>query len=159
MIRGPVGFDHTLFALVKVSLTNPSVELLRKLLSIELMLGVVFVALVWWFKVRRLPVVNRVLFFAVVSIWLTPVSFDYTLVHLYAPWAMLVVGIVAGERLSRRGWVVLVGFAAVMTAQGYVIYLGDHFAAQVKSLALLGMVVAVVGGGLTRARRGSEVCE
>ncbi len=62
---------------------------------------VVVVALVgvtlWIFRIRHLPVANQVLALTVAAILLPPVSIEYTLLHLYLPWSMLVLIAIQGR--------------------------------------------------------------
>ena len=41
-------------------------------------------------RIRHLPVINQVLCLCIAFILLPPVSYDYTLLHLYVPWGLLV---------------------------------------------------------------------
>lgn len=87
-------FDHSLFALIK------NIGLLRGrpidsqhlafLLASYLPCAALAGFAVWLLRIRRLPIINQVLCLTIATILLPPVSYDYTLLHLYAPWAMLV---------------------------------------------------------------------
>ena len=59
--------------------------------------AVLFVA-VYFGKVRKLPVANQVLFVTLFMVMFPPISYFYTLTHLYAPWALLVMLAVRTER-------------------------------------------------------------
>jgi hypothetical protein len=55
------------------------------------------VTLLLFLRVRTMPSVNRVLFLVAAMVCLPPVSFAYTLVHLYVP-ALLLLGVVLGAQ-------------------------------------------------------------
>ena len=59
--------------------------------------GLIFVA-VFFGKVRKMPVTNQVLVVIGFMVMLPPISYFYTLVHLYAPFLMLVFLVIRAER-------------------------------------------------------------
>ena len=90
-----VRFDHSLFAGMKAllllithhELPRTTVALLNGIyLSVAAFSGVIL----YFDKIRGLPIVNQVICLTVASILLPPVSYDYTLLHLYAPLVLLV---------------------------------------------------------------------
>ena len=91
----------------------------------------------FFLRILRLPVANQVLCLCVASILLPPVSFDYTLLHLYVPWAIIV--LLALERGARRtpGLIaVMVCFAFTMSIETEVILRGSTLDGPIKALAL-----------------------
>ena len=46
--------------------------------------------ILWFWRIRKPPILNQVTALSVASVLLPPLSHDYTLMHLYAPWVMLV---------------------------------------------------------------------
>jgi hypothetical protein len=92
-----IPFDHSLFALLRWCLSfNPSSEAAASstatlALILTAYLGVCAAAGVTLYlvRIRKLPLANQVLCLTVASILLPPVSFDYTLIHLYAPLVLL----------------------------------------------------------------------
>jgi len=96
LVRRPheMGFDHSLFGLVKAFIAVVHHGEVRHfppslLSSYLLIVGLVGIAL-FLLRIQKLPVANQVLCLTVASILLPPLSFDYTLLHLYVPWALLV---------------------------------------------------------------------
>jgi hypothetical protein len=86
-----IGFDHSLFAIVKCIVpTPPWGDVPASLLTAYLATGALAGIALYFLKIRHLPLINQVLCLSVASILLPPVSYDYTLMHLYIPWAMLV---------------------------------------------------------------------
>jgi hypothetical protein len=63
--------------------------------------GLVFVAL-FFGKVRKMPVTNQVLVVTAFMVMLPPISYFYTLVHLYAPFLMLMFLAIRAERAGVR---------------------------------------------------------
>jgi hypothetical protein len=63
--------------------------------------GLVFVVL-FFVKVRKMPVTNQVLVVTAFMVMLPPISYFYTLVHLYAPFLMLVFLAIHAERAGVR---------------------------------------------------------
>ena len=85
------GFDHSIFGLIKASFRHrlPPVQTLDHILTVYMVVAAIAVALVWFFRIRHLPVINQVLCLSVLTIVLPPTSFDYSLLHLYPAWALL----------------------------------------------------------------------
>ena len=63
--------------------------------------GLVFVAL-FFGRVRKMPVTNQVLVITAFMVMLPPISYFYTLIHLYAPFLMLMFLAVRAERAGVR---------------------------------------------------------
>ncbi len=138
------GFDHSLFALFKRLLpTLPPPEQVDHLLTLYLVFATLTGLIVYFLRLRKLPVANQLLCLTVASILLPPISFDYTLLHLYAPFVLLV--FVALERArseaprtSNRD--LLLGFslfAFALSFQSEFIVHGLRFSGQLKAVALL----------------------
>ena len=92
-----VAFDHCLFSPIKYwaysSHTSPAPYTHLYLLLAGTL------ALVLFLRVRRLPSLNRIVFLSAAMVALPPVSFTYTLVHLYVPLLLLLVAL-ASQRLQ-----------------------------------------------------------
>lgn len=142
-----VGFDHSLFALSKAVLLpidaltrggRPGVEAVARMLAIYLPLVAVIGTALYFAKIRRLPVVNQIMCLTIASILLPPVSYDYTLIHLYAPWALLVFAVTeARERLSPGTTGALVCFAIMFAPETELIMHRRSCGGQIKSLTLV----------------------
>ena len=165
-----IGVDHSLFSVVKQGLiwscyvARLSKPVLGRMINTAyyvyiggwLAMGVV---LIRWF--RRLPMLNCMFALFIVQTIAPPLSYDYTLVYLYIPWAVFLVVFLLQEVSSRRtdfalstALAVLIPYAIVFTPQqcylviggiGHTSPLGDSghigFAGQVKALALLYLLV------------------
>ena len=139
-----VGFDHSLFAVPKAILllthqgTLPGPETLAKMLTIYLVGMAAVGAILYWVAIRRLPLINQVICLTVATIMLPPVSYDYTLLHLYVPWAMLV--LLAAENPGhevRSLMAAMVCFAILFAPETELILHGRSYGGQVKAVALV----------------------
>ena len=143
-IRREIGFDHSIFAVVKRliegHLANP--EQLALLLRGYLLIAALGGIAVYFSKIRQMPVVNQVLTLCIASILLPPISYDYTLLHLYIPWAMLVVlaidqkGRVTPGLMAAFAW-----FAVATSIQTELIYHARTYEGQIKAIALIALMV------------------
>ena len=129
-----IGFDHSLFALIKVVLRPFRVPLLPLLHVYIPICGLVAFAL-YLLRVRRLPFANQLLFLITASILLPPVSFDYTLVQLYAPFIVFLLAAIdgsAGETVP-----LFVTFALLFTPTNFAFLHGHGYSGQIKAVFLL----------------------
>lgn len=151
-----ISFDHSLFGFVKqvcfqvlhdiprVRALLPRVYLAYGLAAIAIFGGLYFGS------IRRLPVLNQILALTTFSILLPYVSFDYTLMHLFAPFAMLMFvlatdGVDGRLRLTHKQLLcLLLPFAVVFTPQSYLVFHMVGYGAQVKTLALCVMIGAAI---------------
>jgi len=141
-----VGFDHSLFAIFKAAwLAHSSTLLSEKTLAVMLGLYVsamAFAGIILYFdRIRRLPIVNQVICLSVLSILLPPVSYDYTLLHMYAPWALLVfLAVEAKERRVAGLGGALVCFAILFAPETEFIYRQRSFGGQIKAVTLIALL-------------------
>ncbi len=91
------GLDHSLFGLVKLAFATlghfgflHNAERMNHLTIAYVVVAALAGLTLWIVCIRHLPVTNQVLALTVAAILLPPVSVEYTLMHLYLPWAMLV---------------------------------------------------------------------
>ncbi len=85
----PSGFDHSLFSLIKVLShgLHPNLQLLLSwYIPTFAMLGLGL----YFFRIRKLPPVNQLLALTICFLLMPPISGDYTLLNLYAPFGALV---------------------------------------------------------------------
>lgn len=141
-------FDHSLLAPVKIALFALArrTGTLSYLTKPYMLIVATAATLVFFLKVQQLPVVNRALFLFAAMVALPPISYDHTLVHLYAPWAMLVVvALRAGMDEAYhdlRG--IFLCFAVLFTSQNYIYYHWIHINGTVKAIALVALMAASV---------------
>lgn len=151
---GEAGFDHSLFTPVKLlqkaahhimpSMVGTS---LAPWLRFYLLLGILCGLVLFFYRIIRLPLVNQIVALVSISILLPPLSADYTLVHLYAPFACLALLAVSATR-SRKA-VPGLGFAMLLLAvlvapEGFLFLHGLRLSGLIKTSALLLLVGTAV---------------
>jgi hypothetical protein len=144
-----IGFDHSIYGFLKV-LTFPGLqtqhEFYQHLLTRYMAVAATGGILLYFWKIRKLPRVNQILALTVASILFPPTSGDYTLMHLYIPWAALVLFAVSvPEARKTPGLVfVFVCLAILMTSQGYVVFHYIKLNGMIKMIVLLFLLFASV---------------
>jgi hypothetical protein len=147
-----IGFDHSLFAIYKrfyhpLPSPGPLGHIADVYLAVAALCGIGLYIL----RIRHLPIINQVLCLTVASILLPPISFDYTLLQLYVPWAML--ALFAQEQWQARRVMqqnthgltaAFVCMAVLMSPESEFIWHSSHFGGQIKALVL----VVLMGIGL-----------
>ena len=144
--------DHSLFAVIKLWLyhlhhTDRLPFLLRPYLAVSAGVGV----LLYFVRIRHLPFFNQLLALAVASIFFPPVSHDYTLLHLYTPFVVLALGMVAEKKPSRRQVLesaLLACFLVLFSSESYLIWHGIRFAGQVKAVVLVILFITALSSPL-----------
>jgi hypothetical protein len=137
-----IGFDHSIFAIVK-ELTFHH-KIVQEVYYLPWLNGYMVVAalagiILFFWKIRKLPRANQILALTVASVLLPPVSSDYTLVHLYIPWAVLVllsISIPDGQRIPGLT-LSFVCLAFLMAPESYLVLHGFKVAGQLKAVVLL----------------------
>ena len=137
-----IGFDHSLFALLKLNIHGVALPLLLR--GYMITLAVVMLTL-YFLRIRKLPVANQLLIFTVASILLPPTSSDYTLLQLYAPFLILVfVTIDSGQRISGL-FAVFALLGLIFTPTNFFFYSGHGASGQIKCVLLVGlMTIALI---------------
>ncbi len=140
-----VGFDHSLFALTKLVLTAVAgTGYAQERIGIYLAVVALGGCLLFFTRIRKLPVTNQVLCLAVSAVVLPPISYDYTLIHLYAGFVLLVFLVVedakAGTRSKPAGlWFSLLVLTFLLSPETEFIYHGRLYGGQLKCVALLAL--------------------
>lgn len=144
-----VGFDHSLFSLLKLSLTGLSgIHDSQSLLGLYLLLVAVGGMILFFMRIQYLPLTNQVMTLAIAAILLPPISYDYTLVHLYPGLVLLNLLAVqeARKKPLQQTWIQVRGLSAallllafLLSPQSEIIWHGIRYAGQVKALALLAL--------------------
>jgi hypothetical protein len=139
VIRFQTGYDHSLFALIKVAhlyVTNKAVVRIETVHRFVLFSAVAGTAL-FFARIRHLPLANQVICLCIASIALPPVSYDYTLLNLYVPWAILVCFAVETQNVRVQGLTAaFVCFGIATSIETEVIYEGHSLGGQIKAIAL-----------------------
>ena len=148
-----IGFDHSLFVWVKL-LEGRGLFARNNAFALSLYMACVSLGglLLYWFRIRTLPRVNQIVALLTCMVLLPPVSFEYTLVHLYIAWAVLVLFSVGwhSERQNAPSGLVpaMVAMAWLLSCQTYLLILSHEaplrIAGPIKGLVLaafLGMTL------------------
>jgi hypothetical protein len=144
-----IGFDHSLFGIYKRFAHHlPPPEQLGHIANIYLAIAAVSGIALYFLKIRYLPLINQVLCLTIASILLPPISYEYTLMHLYIPWAMLVLFAQeqssTGSQIRRaiRGLTAaFVCFAILLSPMGELIHHATRYGGQIKALVLVCLMV------------------
>jgi hypothetical protein len=139
-----IGFDHSLFAVYKHSWPHlRDTEISRTILNLYLAVAAVSGTVLYFARIRHLPIINQVICLCIASVLLPPVSYDYTLMHLYVPWGLLV--LFAQEQWNRKNdvpglTVAFVCFAVLMAPESEFIYHAVRFGGQIKAITLVALM-------------------
>jgi uncharacterized membrane protein len=133
--------DHSFFAIVKC-VTLPWHPDLTPLVRPYTWLVAIICLVLYFTRVWKLPVVNQILILSVLSITIPPVSFDYTLLSLYASLAILCVLALRGsaEQQTRLTPYFLL-YAAILTPETYVVIHGIRFGGPLRALCLFALLL------------------
>jgi Glycosyltransferase family 87 len=93
--------NHTVFGLAKFGAMVSGVPL-AKLTLPYYACGALVMALAFFGRLWRMPVANQLIAVTAFMVMLPPVSYFYTLVHLYAPWLVLVFVAIRADRKGVR---------------------------------------------------------
>ena len=137
--------DHSLFGVLKMVLGSMHHLALipRAVLPYLAVVSTAGCVLYFW-KIRHLPTINQVIALTVLSLLVPPLSHDYTLLHLYAPWAMLVFFLLdrpVQSATPRGALACLLCFAVLLTPQNWLTFHHVMIAGQCKSLVLIALLV------------------
>lgn len=147
IIRLQTAYDHSIFALIKLAhfgftdISRVPLETVQIYLAVVAAVGIAL----FCFRIRHMPMTNQVICLCVASIILPPVSYDYTLLHLYIPWAMLVCFAIDMQNLKTAGLTASFICLAIATSiQSEVIFNGRSFGGQIKAVALCVLMLVVL---------------
>jgi len=139
-----VAIDHSIFGLLKgvlIAMREPSsYAVLSHALSLYMLCVAVGGLLLYFFWIRRLPILNQVLLICTLGIMLPPASHDYTLMHLYIPWGMLVLLSLESSRSGRTVPGLRAAFICltlILVPMGEVLVHFNPVGGQIKGLLLL----------------------
>jgi hypothetical protein len=139
LVPDAIGYDHSFFTVIKTLVGRILGRPDRIGLALHLYLAVAVVGglALYFFRIRFLPVISQVFCFTLACTFLTPSSFDYTLLALYIPWAMLVIYAVRLEGAPRHLPGLLaafIGLALLIGADTELIAGHHRFGGQIKAL-------------------------
>jgi hypothetical protein len=158
LIRNLLQFDHSLFSAIKQAIHvyatkfggNESEAILQALhiYSIAVPLGA---ALLWWFHLRRMPLLNQFMAYLTMSIFLPYVSNEYTLIYVYLIWGAFLLFLLADVATARVTvpataiYIILVSCACLFAPLAYLkLANGLELGGPVKALILLILLMTVL---------------
>jgi hypothetical protein len=165
-----IGFEHSLFSFPKwISiLSTPDIHsyenVIRKMLPVYAFCAVGGFLVIYFARLRRMPVLNQVIVLAALSIMLPYSSYEYTLVHMIGPFVLLVMFLandVASGRVElekKQILALLLPFACLFAPMSYFILLIAGFGGQIKALSLVYLVKQCLRVPLPSSLFG-ELCE
>ncbi len=95
--------------------------------------------LLFFLVIRKLPTLNQILTLTVISVWIVPLSHDYTLVHLYAPlllMILLVLRLPPYQPVGRSIFVAFSCFAVLLSDLDFITFHGELYGGQVRCVVL-----------------------
>jgi hypothetical protein len=135
------GFDHSIFAVIKkVFPAFRSPDTLSQILSVYLICVACFGVVLFFVRIRHLSVANQVLCLCIASILLPPTSHDYTLMHLYIPWVLLVFVSFEYRALGQRArhlGAAFFCFAILFSPENEFLHIKLQFGGQIKAITLI----------------------
>jgi len=119
--------DHSIWGLVKTIAYVLTKHQHHSSKSVTAYLGVMALAgiMMYFGRIRKLPLLNQIVCLYLCLLLLVPESFEYTLIHLALPWALLVLYTIhqARQHLSLRGLTpVFLCFAFVLSAENELVF-------------------------------------
>lgn len=135
-----LGQDHSLFALFKTLCVKFNPRLHRDLKLYFVLAGAAASAL-YLFRIWRLPLINQICILMIFSIVLPPVSFDYTLLHVYTCWGIFSLYVLDNYRLGRlvpMARQVMTWFAIAVAPNSYIFL--RNYAGLVHCVGLLALL-------------------
>ncbi len=142
---GSVSFDHTGYELLKFVTVplHPSYPALER---VYLPFAALVACMVFLLRIRHLSRTNQVVFLMSAMIFLPPASFDYTLLHLYVPFAWLALLSVEQTRKQRQPpalTAALLLCGLLVAPETFLLHDGLCYSSLFKGFLLLAMLVLV----------------
>lgn len=99
--------------------------------------------LVFYFtRIHKLPLVNQVIILSVLAVTIAPVSYDYTLLSLYASLAILCLSALDTPPGDQGRFVpFFLLYAIILSPQSYIILHRAHFYGELRALCLLVLMI------------------
>jgi hypothetical protein len=145
VIQREIGFDHSLFSLVKrLWLVWMPLDTLGGVLHVYLIVMAVTGTGLFFGRILRLPVTNQVLALTACAVVMPPVSYDYTLIHLYAPLVLLAMIAASKPQGDASLNAVFVLLAVGLAPLSELIAHGSRFGGQMRALDLVALLVVAL---------------
>ena len=152
-------WDHSIFAGVKLVSIRWNADYAHLLSPFLLTAGAIMLVL-YFVRIRTLPIANQVLILSLCEVLLPPSSFDYTLLQLYGAWGVLVWVAMDAARTGRRVRSLGANFvllALVFTPSNFVAWRGFSYNGQFKCAVLVALLVLSIAVPLRAEPAANEV--
>lgn len=143
-------FDHSYLAFFKTPLAIGPLHLspdVSRLGTFYLIAAVTSAVILYFTHFRKLPRVNQFMLVSLAMVSLPPVSYDYTLFHLY-PSFVLLIFITLWARAQAQEITALktlfLCFAALLASENFVYWLGFHLNGPIKAVALFTATITLL---------------
>ena len=136
-----IPFDHSLFSIVKQVLrilrgwNAPQPLNIKGAYPIYVVGSALLLLWAGWFFWGK-PVLNKLFAVVILMLVVPPVSYDYTLVHVYSVWGLFAIAI-SRDGVPPKVTHFLAAFAILMTPQSYLNWKSIAVAGQFKALVLV----------------------
>jgi hypothetical protein len=149
-----IGYDHSLFSIVKQVLflshghnpEDPALNSQIRAVSLPYMLlALPVLTAVYWFRVRKLPLLNQAIALIVLAVTLPYISYEYTLNHVYFALALFLL-FLARDVATGRESIPWTTAAVMLTSLAFIFALGPagREAGQLKTCALMALLLIAV---------------
>ena len=149
-----IGYDHSLFSILKQVLflshgNNPEDPALNSQIRAAalpyILLVLPVLPAVYWFRIRKLPLLNQAIALIVLAVTIPYMSFEYTLNHVYFVWALFLL-FLARDVATGRESIPWPAAAAMLTSLAFVFARGPagREAGQLKTCALMVLLLIAV---------------
>ena len=136
-----LGYDHSFFALVKFA-TLPWLPDLAPFVRPYTWIIAVSCLVFYFTRIRKLPPVNQIIILSVLAVTIAPISYDYTLLSLYASLGLLCLSALDTPPRDQGKLVpFFLLYSVILTPQSYVILHRAHFYGELRALCLLALIV------------------
>jgi hypothetical protein len=136
-----VGYDHSFFALVKFA-TLPWLPNLAPFVRPYTWIIAISCLVFYFMRIHKLPLVNQVIILSALAVTIAPVSYDYTLLSLYASLGILCLSALdTAPRDQGRLVPFFLLYSIILTPQSYIILHRAHFYGELRALCLLALII------------------
>lgn len=137
-----IPFDHSLPGLLHLALKGHFPTILAFILRYYMPAVALVTTVVFFTRIWNMPRVNQVLFIVLAAVFLSPISFDYTLEMLYIPWAWLaLIGVSAATQNRKIDGLtpVMICFALVCSPELFIKHNGLYVYGQFKAIVIVAL--------------------
>jgi len=135
-------FDHSLPGLLHFALRSHFPKILQYVLKYYMAALAVITTVVFFTRVQKMPRANQVLFIVLATVFIPPISFDYTLQMLYIPWAWLaMIGVSAATRNREIDGLapVMICLALVCAPELFIKHHGIYVYGEFKAIVIIAL--------------------